>query len=263
MSKKQTNPTFVIDMLQECQMLEETITYYVQNTACKGFLTFDNTSEDQRPGIIIAPAWRGLDEFAKAKARDLARLGYVALAADIYGDAKKARSDEEALALMKPFFLDRKLLQDRIHGAYQAILETPTCQRHKVGAIGFCFGGLTVIELFRSGTPIKGAVSFHGVLGNSIGEEKAATVPLAKNIEGSLLVLHGHDDPLVTSQDIANLENELTEAKLDWQFHIYSNTSHAFTNPTLNDPNNGLVYNQRSAARAWKSMQNFFKEIFI
>ncbi|MFA6916586.1 MAG: dienelactone hydrolase family protein [Parachlamydiales bacterium] len=242
-------------------MLEETLTYYVRDTACKGFLAYDNTIEEQRPGIIIAPAWRGLDDFAKGKARELARLGYAVLAADIYGNGTKAHNDEEAAKLMTPLFLDRKLLQERIQGAYRALLQCPACSED-IGAIGFCFGGLTVIELLRSGTPVKGVVSFHGVLGNTFYGETAHTVPIASKIIGSILLLHGHDDPLVSKDDITSLQNELTSAKVDWQMHIYGNTSHAFTNPNANDTAHGLVYNQKAALRSWKSMQNFFKEVF-
>lgn len=241
-------------------MLEETLTYYVKDTACKGFLAYDNTIEEQRSGILIAPAWRGLDDFAKGKARELARLGYTAFVADIYGNGKKAHNDEEAATLMTPLFLDRKLLQERIQGAYRALSQTPSCNNN-IGAIGFCFGGLTVIELLRSGTPVKGVVSFHGLLGNNFNNQPANTVPIASKISGSLLILHGNDDPLVSKEDIFALQNELTAAKIDWQMYIYGNTSHAFTNPQANDVTHGLVYNQKAAVRSWKSMQNFFKEI--
>lgn len=244
-------------------MLEETVTYFVKETPCKGFLTFDNSSELQRPGIILAHAWNGLDEFAKNKARDLARLGYVAFVADVYGNGKKANCDNEALELMTPLFLDRSLLQERIQGAYVAIQNCFLLDKNNIAAIGFCFGGLTVIELLRSGTPIKGAVSFHGVLGDTLGTQKAQTKNIAPNIKGSLLLLHGHDDPLVTPEEIERLQKELSEANIDWQMHIYGQTSHAFTNPYANDISKGLIYNKRSAIRAWGAMATFLKEIFI
>lgn len=243
-------------------MLEETVTYYVQDVPCKGFLVVDNSTETPRPGIIIAHAWRGLDEFAKKKARELVQLGYAAFAADIYGNGKKAHSDEEAMELMSPLFLNRALLQERLQGAYQALQQCTLCNPAKIGAIGFCFGGLAVIELLRSGTPIKGAVSFHGVFGNKLGNQIANTQPIASEIQGSVLILHGNDDPLVTSEDIISLKNEFSNAKIDWQMHIYSETSHAFTNPIASDIEHGLVFNKRSAERSWIAMQDFFKELF-
>lgn len=243
-------------------MLEETVTYQSGETLCKGFLVYDNTIEEQRPGILIAHAWRGLDDFVKSKARELARLGYTAFAADIYGQGKQAYTDEEAFALMKPLFLDRRLLQLRMQSAYQTLRGFPSCHPQRIGAIGFCFGGLAVIELFRSGTPVRGVVSFHALLGSALGDLQAETVPIADGIKGSILAQHGHDDPLVTPEDIACFQSELTRAEVDWQFYVYGRTSHAFTNPHANEPGKGLIYNQKSSTRAWRSMQAFFKEIF-
>lgn len=243
-------------------MLEETLTYYVRETPCKGFLVYDNTIEEQRPGIIIAHAWRGLDDFAKLKARELARLGYVAFAADLYGNGTRARTDEEASSLMQPLFVDRKLLQERVQGAFRTISQYPACDGN-IGGIGFCFGGLAIIELLRSGAPVKGVVSFHGVLGNMLNGLVARTVPIAPKVLGSILILHGHDDPLVSQEDISSLQKELAAANVDWQMDIYGHTSHAFTNPHANDLAHGLVYNQKAALRSWKSMQTFFKEVFF
>ncbi len=244
-------------------MLEETLSYQSGNVLCKGFLAFDNTVDELRPGIVIAHAWKGLDDFAKGRARELARLGYVAFVADLYGQGKIARHDDEAAALMLPLFLDRSLLQQRMIDAYHTLKECAAYNPKKTGAIGFCFGGLAAIELLRSGTPINGAVSFHAVLGRSLGGQQARIPPLAQGIKGSLLALHGYDDPLVSKEDLDHFEREFTEGGVDWQLHIYGQTSHAFTNPVANDTAKGLIYNQRSSIRAWKSMQNFFKEIFI
>lgn len=243
-------------------MLEEKHTYYVGDLPCKGLLVYDNTIEEQRPAILIVHTWKGQDEFIWARAREIARLGYIAFAVDMFGNGKRARSDEEAAELITPLFLDRQLVRDRIQGAYQHLIECHACDPQNIGAIGFCFGGLVVIELLRSGCPISGVVSFHGVLGHSLADKKAKIIPNAPKIHGSLLVLHGYNDPLVSQEDIEYLEKEMTAANVDWQIHVYGNTSHAFTNPQINDPVHGLVYNQKSAMRAWRSMQNFFKEIF-
>ena len=242
-------------------MHTQTISYTHAGTTFKGFMATANLSI-KRPVIIIAHAWRGQDDFARNKAIELAKLGYVGFAADVYGDGKEVQTNEEAAALMTPLFLDRKLLQERINAAYATACQQDCVDQHNVGAIGFCFGGLTVIELFRSGTPIKGAVSFHGVLGNSMGPHKAATVPISKDIKGGLLILHGHDDPLVTANDIQMMQEELTRAKVDWEMVIYGHTSHAFTNPEANDPELGLVFQSKSNQRSWIAMKDFFKEIF-
>lgn len=242
-------------------VITETISYIIEGSLFRGFLALPPT-EQKAPGILIAPAWKGLDEFAKAKAFALAELGYVAFAADLYGDGVVANSDEEASALMLPLFLDRALLRQRINAALEELKKHPSVETSKIGSIGFCFGGLTVIELLRSGATILGAVSFHGILGTQMGNRTANLSENADSIKAKLLVLHGHDDPLVSQEEITHLQKEMDKANVDWQMNIYSQTSHAFTNPQADDTEHGLIFNQRTNDRAWLSMHNFFQEIF-
>jgi dienelactone hydrolase len=242
-------------------MHKEFLNYTHDTTVCKGFLAAPDTDR-QRPVIIVAHAWMGQDNFAREKAEELAQLGYIGFAADLYGNGTTASSESEALSLMTPLFLNRQLLQGRINAAVAAVSKLPYVDTSNIGAIGFCFGGLTVIELLRSGAPVKAVASFHAVLGNQIGDHKAHTVPIAKDIKGHLMILHGHDDPLVTPQDITSMQTELTKAEIDWQMHIYSHTSHAFTNPEAHDTKHGLIYNPLSNQRAWNSMRTFFTEFF-
>lgn len=243
-------------------MHKETVSYREGSTELLGHLVYDKKSNEKRPAVIIAHAWRGLDQFAKNKAEELAALGYVAFCADLYGAGKTAATNEEALALMSPLYQDRELLQSRIKAAYSLISSHPLVDKANIGGIGFCFGGLTIIELFRSGVDLKGVVSFHAVLGTEKGEMHAKTMPIAKNIKGSILILHGHDDPLVSAGDIKAIQDELTEANIDWQMHIYGGTSHAFTVPQANDKTLGLIFNPKASARSWQSMVQFFNEVF-
>ena len=243
-------------------MKKEYVDYKCGDTLCKGYFAFDPSSKTKRPAILIAHAWMGQDDFAREKAAYLTELGYVGFAADIFGEGKTANNPKDAAALMMPFFLNRKLLQERVNAAFETVKAHPLVDSERIGAIGFCFGGLTAIELLRSGAPVKGVVSFHGVLGNAMGDKKANTLPIAKNISGSLLILHGHDDPLVTLDDIVNIQTEFTTAGVDWQMHIYGHAVHAFTNPMLKDPKTGLAYNAKANERSWQSMRNFFEEIF-
>jgi dienelactone hydrolase len=238
--------------------------YQSDSTVCRGYWAFpkEEKSIQQRPAIVIAHAWMGQDDFARGKAEALAELGYIGFAADLYGEGKCASNAEDAQKLMFPLFEDRHLLQNRIRSAFDHVLKNPAVERDKIGGIGFCFGGLTIIELMRSGAPVKGVVSFHGVLGNKLGPVQAKTVPIASGISGSLLVLHGANDPLVSSQDIADFQREMTEAQVDWQMNIYGHTSHAFTNPEAHDTQNGLIYQPRSSERAWWAMIHFFSECF-
>lgn len=239
------------------------VSYSSGHTELKGYLCYNKDIKDKRPAIIVAHAWRGLDDFARARAEDLAKMGYIAFAADVYGIEEPAKDDEEAGKRMSPLFRDRKKLQNRIQAAYRLLSEHALVDSSRIGAIGFCFGGLTVIELLRSGCGVQAVVSFHGVLSNQLGDNIAQTVPIASNIKGSLLLLNGHEDPLFTKADITLLQDELTQANVDWTFVDYGHTTHAFTNPEANSPTTGMLYNERSARRAWSAMRQFFDDVFV
>lgn len=212
--------------------------------------------------MLVAHAWRGLDDFAKNKAEELANLGYVAMALDNYGEGKISSNDEESAALMHPLFIDRALLRERLNAGLEAAKRLPGVDQKHIGAIGFCFGGLAVQELAKSGAEISGIVSFHGLLGSTVGSAKAKLEKNAAKIKAKMLILHGHDDPMVSADDISHFQQEMTQAKVDWQMHIYGGTSHAFTNPIAQDASSGMFYNPVAAKRAWQSMRNFFEEIF-
>lgn len=237
-------------------MKESQISYQAGDVKAEGFLIYEDRIKEKRPAILVSHAWYGQDDFAREKARKLAELGYISFAVDMFGSKKNAKNDDEANALIQPLFLDRKLLQRRIIAAFETLSKQPNVDKTRIGAIGFCFGGLVVIELLRSGTPIKSVVGFHAVLGNA----GAKTTPIAQNIKGSILILHGYDDPLVSFEDIRNIQNEFNQADVNWQMNIYGHTSHAFTNPRAHDTTKGLIYNERVSKMAWMSMKNFFEE---
>lgn len=243
-------------------MHTEVITYNLGKLSFKGFLAKGKESSHKRPAILIAHAWRGLDHFAKNVAENLAKQGYIAFAADNYGDGTTAQTDARASELMMPLFQDRQELKSRMVAAYETLRSLPDVDPEKIAVIGFCFGGLAAIELFRSGTPVKGAVAFHAVLSNSMGGKKAHTVPIASGIEGSILVLHGNDDPMVSQDDIQHFTKELTKANVDWEMNIYGHTVHAFTNPEVHDVQSGLAFNTKANARSWQAAERFFTEIF-
>lgn len=247
-------------LLLEVKMQSQVIDYEIDGKTFKGYIAYDSASALKRPAVLVAPAWRGLDDFAREKARQLAALGYVGFAVDLYGDGVEADSDERASELMRPLFLDRQLLRRRIVAGYETLCRQPFVDTAQIAAIGFCFGGLTVIELLRGGSLLRATVSFHGILGNTLGSLKAKTVQAAKEIKGALLLLHGHDDPLVSKEDIAAIQEEFTSAGVDWQMHIYGHTAHAFTNPVANDHHNGLFYNSKAAHRSWQAMVNLLQE---
>jgi dienelactone hydrolase len=241
-------------------MQHEHMPYEYAGITFKGESFHDPAFTSKRPGVLVAHAWRGQDDFAIQKAKALATLGYVGMAIDLYGNGTTAASNDEAQQLMLPLFIDRKELRARITAAHAALCHHPLVNSRHTGAIGFCFGGLSVIELLKSGCDIRGAVSFHGVLGDTFVHQKATLEPNFATSNSALLLLHGADDPLVTNGDLKLLGQELTDSGVDWQFHIYGHTVHAFTNPEANE--SGMMFNTKANSRSWMAMCNFFKEIF-
>lgn len=230
------------------------IDYKHADTLLSGFLAYDDALSYPCPAVLVSHAWVGRDEFACAKARRLAELGYVGFALDLYGRGVLGRNRDENARLMQPFLSDRAFLQGRMMTALETVRRFPQVDPDRVAAIGFCFGGLCVLDLARTGADLRGVVSFHGLLsppGNIQG----------RRIQAKILVLHGHDDPMVPPEQVMALGGELTEAGADWQIHIYGNTLHAFTNPQANDPSFGTVYDAIADRRSWQSMQNFLAEV--
>lgn len=232
-----------------------TIEYEDGDTLLEGDLAWDDGAAGPRPGVLVAHAWRGRGEFDTEKARALAKLGYTGFAMDLFGKGVSGGSIEENRALIRPFMEDRALLQRRMQVALECLRAQAEVERARTGAIGFCFGGLCVLDLARSGADVGGVVSFHGLLrppGNTSGN----------TIRSKVLVLHGWDDPMATPEALVTLGQELTSMRADWQVHAFGNAMHAFTNPQANDPGFGTVYQPDADRRSWRLMQDFFAEIF-
>lgn len=243
-------------------MKSEIVDYQCDGVNFKGQVFYRERIKEKRPVVLVAHAWKGCDSFALNKAQILADAGYIGLALDLYGDGKVVDSNDEATELMAPLFLNRKVLRDRVVAGYHAAEKLEGVDRRKIGAIGFCFGGASVIELLRSGVSLSGVVCFHGLLGNTLGDQQAIAAPTAERYSGSLLIFHGYKDPMVSSDDILSIQHEFNEKTSDWQMHIYGSASHAFTNPEADDQANGLLFHAQSEQRAMSSMQEFFKEVF-
>jgi dienelactone hydrolase len=231
------------------------VEYEDGGTTFEGFMAWDSAAGERRPGILVAHAWRGCGEQEQAKAIALAKLGYVGFALDLYGKGIRGGSIEENRRLMQPFMDDRALLQRRMQLALRVCREQQEVDARRSAAIGFCFGGLCVLDLARAGVDLDGVVSFHGLFtppGNTGGNR----------IRAKVLVLHGWDDPMATPQALVNLGQELTAMQADWQIHAYGNAMHAFTNAAANDPDFGTVYQADADRRSWESMRAFLAELF-
>ena len=233
-------------------MKTETVNYQATDIELKGYIAYPD--EEKAPLVLIVHTWAGKDDFVHERAEDLAALGYVGFAVDMYGNGKVGSNTEENQSLMAPLLSDRNVLKDRITSALNFGKSLPGVDPNKVAAIGYCLGGLVVLDLARSGENFQGLVSFHGLLmGSDISE---------KGIQAKILVLHGERDPMVPLDMVNAFQKEMTKAGADWQLHSYGGTYHAFTKPGANDPNLGTQYNKSASERSWKSMQNFFEEIF-
>lgn len=232
------------------------IEYTHGDVLLQGLMAWDDQHKSPRPGVLVSHAWRGRSEFENEKARELARLGYTGFALDLYGKGICGSSPEENRALMQPFLDDRAMLRDRLLLALETMRAQAEVNDQQTAAIGYCFGGLCVLDLARCGADIKGAVSFHGLLGAPAG------LP-GKTPQARILVLHGWNDPMATPSDVLALAEEFGEAGADWQLHAYGTASHAFTNPAANDAAHGLLYDASADRRSWSSMQSFLQELFI
>ncbi len=236
-------------------LIENTVTYRDGEVALEAFFAFDDSLPGRRPAVLISHAWGGRDNFVADKARKLAELGYVGFALDMYGKGVLGTSKDENAKLMQPFMEDRAKLQRRMKAALAAVKQLPGVDDQKIAAMGFCFGGLCVLDLARTEADIKGVVSFHGLLG-------APDNTQGNKIKAKVLAMYGYDDPMVPPKQVLAFQEEMTQAGADWQFVTYGHTVHAFTNPVANDPDFGTVYKADADRRSWLAMQNFLAEIF-
>jgi dienelactone hydrolase len=233
----------------------ETVEYKQGSTVLEGYLAYDETAKGKRPGVVIVHEWMGLNDYTKRRAREMAELGYVALAADIYGKGVRAKDAKEAGELAGKFKADRKLLRARAQAAYDYLSKQPRVDGKKMLAMGYCFGGTTVLEMALSGLPLAGVASFHGGLDFSNPAD-------AKNIKAKLLIMHGAIDPFVPADQVAAFQKELNDAKVDYQFIAYSNAVHGFTNPDNGQDNSkGAAYNALADKRSFDEMKRFFSEV--
>ena len=231
-----------------------TIDYVDGDAALEGYFAWDNAVSGPRPGVLIVHAWAGRSPFEEEVARKLAGLGYAGLAMDVYGKGVLGNDPEENTKLMTPFIEDRPMLQSRLQIGLQVLRDEEEVDANKIAATGYCFGGLCVLDLARTGEKFQGAASFHGLFnkpGNTDGN----------SIKAKVLALHGWNDPMVPPADVVALAEELTLGGADWQIHGYGNTLHAFTNPEANAPEMGAMYQVDADRRSWHAMENFLAEV--
>ncbi|MEO8271256.1 MAG: dienelactone hydrolase family protein [Aureliella sp.] len=235
----------------------KTVEYRDGDVVLEGFAAWDPAKVSQdAPGVLVVHQWMGLTDYEQSRCRQLAEMGYVAFALDIYGTGTRPENPQEASKLAGVYKADRQLYRKRLNLGLEQLRKLPGVDANKLAAIGYCFGGTGVLELARSGAEVQGVVSFHGGLDSPTPED-------GKNIKAKVLVQHGEDDPFVPKADIAAMQQEFNTAGVDWQMIIYSQSVHSFTQPAAGSDNSrGAAYNERSDKRSWLVMQQFFNELF-
>jgi dienelactone hydrolase len=241
----------------EAKVITETVEYRQGDTVLEGYLAYDDATVGTRPGVLVIHEWTGLGDYVKMRVVQLAHLGYVAFAPDIYGKGiRPATAEAAAREAAKYRGADRSLLRARVRAGLDELRKRPMVDGGRLAAIGYCFGGTAALELARSGAELRGVVSFHGGLDTPNPGD-------AKNIRGAVLVLHGADDPHVPPPQVTAFQEEMRRARVDWQLVFYGGAVHGFTNPDAgNDPSKGVAYDKKADLRSWEAMRLFFAEIF-
>jgi dienelactone hydrolase len=229
------------------------VDYTCDGKPMQGYLATPADSDAKRPGVLIIHDWNGLDDYEKGRADQLAELGYVAFCADIYGKGIRPKNAQESSAESGKYYADQALLNRRSKAALDYLAGNSNVNG-SVAAIGYCFGGKTVLDMVRAGMNLKGVVSFHGSL--------ATNSPLKAGVfKGSILVLHGADDPYVPPKDVEALKSEMTAAKANFEFVAYPGAVHAFTVPSPDGGSEGAKYNKEADLKSWDAMKAFFAKI--
>ena len=236
------------------EVTTEVVEYRHGDVVLEGYLAYDAGVQGKRPGVLVAHEWDGHNPYVRKRAEQLARLGYVAFALDMYGKGVRPKDAKESAALAAIYKGDRKLMRARAAAGLDVLRSRPEADPAHLAAIGYCFGGTTVLELARSGADLAAVVSFHGGL-------DTPTPGDARNIKGKVLALHGGDDPFVPGKQVEAFQEEMRKGGVDWQFVSYGGAVHSFTNPgSGNDNSKGAAYNERADRRSWESMKTFFAE---
>jgi dienelactone hydrolase len=251
-------PTFGAKGNLAATLKEENVTYVADGVTMNGYVVYDANLKGKQPAVLVVHEWWGLNDYTKSRARQLAEMGYIAMAVDIYGNGKTGANPEEAQSLTMPFYQDPALAKTRLDAALNKIKEYPQTDTANIAAIGYCFGGSVVLNAAKLGADLKGVVSFHGGL---------AGVPANKNLlKAKILVCNGENDKFVSEKDVKTFCHQLDSIHADYTFKSYPNATHAFTNPASTETgkefNMPIEYNAEADRNSWNDMKMFFSELF-
>ena len=238
------------------QVKTELITYSDGDVELEGYLAYDKLLKSVRGGVLIVHNTNGRDKFIQERAEELAKIGYIVFAADMYGKGVVPKDEDEQEELTSQFFgEDRQLMRQRVLKGLEVLAKQPKVDEARLAAIGYGFGGTAVLELARSGANITAAINFFGSLSTPNPEE-------AQNIKGAVMVLLGSEDPVISKEEIKTFRDEMQNANADWQINLYGGAYHGFTRYSLGfDPgSSGKAYNYNADKRSWESVKSLLRE---
>jgi dienelactone hydrolase len=240
--------------MKEPMLKEENITYSGDSVTMNGFVVYDENIKGVRPAVIVVHEWWGLNDYSKMRARELAKLGYIAMAIDMYGDGKQADNPELAGQLATPFYADPHMAKRRFDAALAKLMTYSQADGNKVAAIGYCFGGTQVLNMANLGEDLKAVVSFHGGL--------QVVTPDKNTLKAHILVCHGGADPFVPQEQVDQFRKQMDSVGAVYMFKTYDSATHAFTNPNATAMgekfNIPIKYNAEADTASWNDMKDFF-----
>jgi dienelactone hydrolase len=236
---------------------EETVSYTADNITMKGFVAYDGSNDSKRPAVLVVPEWWGLNDYVKGRAKQLAELGYIAIAVDFYGEGRVADNPDSAGKWAMPFYKNPQMAKRHFDAALEKIKSYPQTDTSRIAAIGYCFGGGQVLNMARLGEQLKGVVSFHG---NLVG-----VPPKKELLKAKILVCHGEADQFVKPAEVAAFKKSMDSAGADYTFKSYPGATHAFSNPAATAMGQKfkmpIVYNAAADTASWNDMKSFFATI--
>ena len=243
---------------KESKLKEENITYTADSVTMNGFVVYDESKEGARPAVLVVHEWWGLNDYIKMRARELAKLGYIAMAVDMYGNGKRADNPTDAGNLATPFYQNPQLAKTNFEAALNKFKTYGQVDANNIAAMGYCFGGGILLNLARMGEDLKGVVSFHGSL--------VGTAPDKNLLKAKILVCHGNDDKFVPQTEVAQFKKQMDSIGASYIFKSYDGATHAFTNPNATAMgqkfNIPIAYNAAADTASWNEMKDFFHKLF-
>lgn len=242
------------DTVSAAEITEAQVDYAADSTTAQSFVAYDKAQSGPRPVILVIPEWWGLTDYVKMRVRELAKLGYLAMAVDMYGKQRTGTTPDEAGKLAMPFYSDTALVRSRLTAALEKIQTYPQADKDKIAMIGYCFGGSMSLTGAKLGLPLKGVVSFHGGLKGTA------------NKNAPILICHGEADKMVSAEEVAAWRKSMDSLGADYTFKSYAGATHAFTNPAATATGKKfsmpIEYNAAADTASWQEMKQFFGRIF-